>query len=98
MRSYTNRSLEAAEIITEPVELAKQMRGESERGTPRGLRDDELAFHDAVCQNNLAVLELGDDALKGIARELPSCDRTLPLTGTRRIRCVPPYVGVSGDC
>ena len=70
MRSYTNRSLDAAEIINELVELAKQMRAERDRGTELSLRDDELAFYDAVCQNDSAVLELGDDALKAIAREL----------------------------
>ena len=31
---------------------------------------DELAFYDAVCQNDSAVLELGDDTLKAIAHEL----------------------------
>ena len=70
MRSYTNRSLDAAEVITELVELAKQMRKEHDRGAKLGLRDDELAFYDAVCQNDSAVLELGDDTLKAIAHEL----------------------------
>ena len=70
MRAYTNRSLDAAEIITELVELAKEMRKERDRGTALGLRDDELAFYDAVCQNDSAVLELGDDTLKAIAHDL----------------------------
>lgn len=35
-----------------------------------GLADDEVAFYDAVCQNDAAVMELGDDILKKIAREL----------------------------
>jgi type I restriction enzyme R subunit len=70
MRSYTNRTLDAAEVIVELVELAKQMRAEHERGAQLGLGDDELAFYDAVCQNDSAVLELGDDTLKAIAREL----------------------------
>jgi type I restriction enzyme, R subunit len=70
MRSYTNRSLDAAEIVVELVELAKQMRAERERGTKLGLRADELAFYDAICQNDSAVLELGDDTLKAIAHEL----------------------------
>ena len=70
MRSYTNRSLSAAEIITELVELAKEMRKERDRGTTLGLRDDELAFYDAVCQNDSAVLELSDDTLKVIAHDL----------------------------
>ena len=36
MRSYTNRSLDAAEIITELVELAKEMRKERDRGADLG--------------------------------------------------------------
>jgi len=70
MRAYNNRSLTAAEVIAELVELAKQMRAEQERGSKLGLRDDELAFYDAVRQNDSAVLELGDDVLKRIAQEL----------------------------
>ncbi|MFZ5869143.1 MAG: type I restriction endonuclease subunit R [Actinomycetota bacterium] len=70
LRSYTNRSLDAAEVIAELVELAKQMRAERARGEKLGLRDDELAFYDAVCQNDSAVHVLGDDTLKAIAQEL----------------------------
>ncbi len=70
MRSYTNRSLDAAEVISELVALAKEMRAEHDRGAQLGLREDELAFYDAVCQNDSAVLQLGDDTLKAIAHEL----------------------------
>lgn len=70
MNAYNNRSLTAAEVIAELVELAKEMRIEHERGTTLGLRDDELAFYDAVCQNDSAVMELGDEVLKKIAQEL----------------------------
>ena len=70
MKAYNNRSLTAAEVIAELVELAKEMRIEHERGATLGLRDDELAFYDAVCQNDSAVMELGDDVLKKIAQEL----------------------------
>ncbi len=58
MRSYTNRSLDAAEVIVELVALAKQLRDERERGSRLGLRDDELAFYDAVCQNDPPSLSL----------------------------------------
>lgn len=75
MRSYTNRSLDAAEVIVELVALAKQLRDERERGTRLGLRDDELAFYDALCQNDSAVLELGDETLKAIAHGLVSVVR-----------------------
>ena len=64
-----------AEVITELVALAKQMRAEHDRGVDLGLRDDELAFYDAVCQNDSAALELSDDTLKAIARELVSIVR-----------------------
>jgi type I restriction enzyme R subunit len=70
MRAYTNRSLTAAEVIVELVQMAQQLKLEHDRGTELGLRDDELAFYDAVCQNDSAVMEMGDDVLKAIAKEL----------------------------
>ena len=42
----------------------------SERGEKLGLTDDELAFYDALETNDSAVQVLGDDTLRGIAREL----------------------------
>lgn len=67
---YTNRALSTAEIIAALVELAKEMRAARDRAAQLGLKDDEVAFYDAVCQNDAAVLELGDDVLKKIAHEL----------------------------
>ena len=67
---YTNRSLTTAEIIAELVKLAKQMRDAQKRHEELGLREDEVAFYDAVVQNDAAVLELGDETLKQIAQEL----------------------------
>lgn len=67
---YTNRSLTTAEIISELVKLAKQMRDEQKRHEALGLREDETAFYDAVAQNDAAVMELGDEVLKEIARKL----------------------------
>ena len=34
------------------------------------MSDDETAFYDALCDNESAVMELGDETLKTIAREL----------------------------
>ena len=70
VNKYTNRSLTTAEIIAELIELAKQMRDDQKRHEALGLREDEVAFYDAVVQNEAAVLELGDDVLKEIARKL----------------------------
>ena len=68
--AYTNRSLTTAQIIAELVELAKVMRDAHLRGEALGLKDDEVAFYDAIVQNDAAVLEMGDDTLKEIARQL----------------------------
>lgn len=67
---YTNRSLSTAEIIAELVQLAKEMREQQQRGSLLGLKDDEVAFYDAILTNDSAVLQLGDETLKKIAREL----------------------------
>jgi type I restriction enzyme, R subunit len=69
------------------VALAKQLKHEHELGGELGLRDDELVFYDAICQNDSAVLEMGDDVLKKIARELvDSVRKNARSTGTRRRR------------
>jgi type I restriction enzyme, R subunit len=67
---YQNHSLDAAAVVAELVALAKQLKHEHERGAELGLREDELAFYDAICQNASAVTEIGDETLKKIAREL----------------------------
>jgi type I restriction enzyme R subunit len=67
---YTNRSLTTAEIISELVKLAKEMRDDQKRHEALGLRADEVAFYDAVVQNDAAILQVGDDVLKKIAAEL----------------------------
>jgi len=72
---YTNRSLTTAEIIAELVKIAKQMRDDAKRHSELGLREDEIAFYDAIATNDAAVLELGDETLKTIARELVTAVR-----------------------
>jgi type I restriction enzyme R subunit len=66
---YQNRSIEAAQVMEELIELAKKMRAASQRGESLGLAEDELAFYDALADNPSA-LKMGDDTLKQIAREL----------------------------
>jgi type I restriction enzyme R subunit len=73
---YTNRSLTTAEIIAELVKLAKEMRDDQKRHEALGLRDDEIAFYDAIVQNDAAVMEMGDETLKKIARELVEAVRS----------------------
>jgi type I restriction enzyme R subunit len=72
MNKYTNQQLTSAEIIAAMVELAREVAAESKRGlafTPP-LNHDELAFYDAVTQNESAVEVQGIGVLADIAREL----------------------------
>ncbi|MGV0838486.1 type I restriction endonuclease subunit R [Mycolicibacterium thermoresistibile] len=73
---YTNRSLSTAEIIAELVKLAKEMRDDHKRHEKLGLRDDEIAFYDAIVQNDSAVLEMGDATLKKMTHELVQAVRS----------------------
>jgi type I restriction enzyme R subunit len=73
---YTNRNLTTAEIIAELVELAKKMRDEKNRSEELGLATDEIAFYDAVCQNDSAILQMGDETLRKIAKELVKAVRS----------------------
>jgi len=57
-------------VIEELIDLAKEMREANARGESLGLSEDELAFYDALETNDSAVKVLGDDTLRGIAREL----------------------------
>ena len=70
LRRYQNRAIEAAQVIEELIQLARDMREAASRGERLGLTDDELAFYDALETNYSAVQVLGDDTLRAIAQEL----------------------------
>ena len=70
IRKYQNRAIEAAQVIEELIQLAKEMREANARGEVLGLSEDELAFYDALETNDSAVKVLGDETLRAIAREL----------------------------
>ena len=70
LRKYQNRAIEAAQVIEELIELARNMREANARGEKLGLSEDEVAFYDALETNDSAVRVLGDETLRGIAREL----------------------------
>lgn len=70
IRKYQNRTIEAAQVSAELIELAKKMREGQKRGADLGLSDDEVAFYDALEVNDSAVKVLGEPTLKKIAREL----------------------------
>lgn len=70
VRRYQSRAIEAAQVIEELIELAKEMRAAEKRGEELGLSSDELAFYDALEVSDNAVKVLGDETLRTIAREL----------------------------
>ncbi len=67
---YTNRSIETAQVIEELIQQAKEFREDAKRHQDLGLTADEIAFYDAIVDNESAVRELHDDTLKQIAVEL----------------------------
>ncbi|RMH83080.1 type I restriction endonuclease subunit R [Pseudomonas sp. AOB-7] len=70
IKRYQNRSIETAQVIEELIEMAKRFSAASKRGDQLGLNDDELAFYDALANNESSVRELGDETLAKIAHEL----------------------------
>lgn len=70
LRKYHNRAIETAQVIEELIQLAKEFKAALEREASLGLGHDEIAFYDALANNESAVRELGDETLKKIATEL----------------------------
>jgi type I restriction enzyme R subunit len=70
IKRYTNRSVEAAQVIEELIELARKVREEKSRGKQQNMTEDELAFYDALGVNDSAVQVLGNETLRRIALEL----------------------------
>ena len=70
IKRYQNRAIETAQVIEELIAMAKQFKEAVGRGEELGLNTDELAFYDALANNEEAVREMGDEILKKIAHEL----------------------------
>ena len=70
LKRYHNRALETAQIIEAMIELAKEMQEASSRHERLGLTIDEVAFYDALGENDSAAAVMADDQLMTIAREV----------------------------
>lgn len=70
LRKYHNRAIETAQVIEELIQIAKDFQEAMKRHETLGLNPDEVAFYDALANNESAVRELGDKILKKIAQEL----------------------------
>lgn len=70
IKKYQNNLLSATEVIQELIKLAKDIKQSDERGAELGLNDDEIAFYDALANNESAKDVMDDETLKEIAHIL----------------------------
>ena len=70
LQNYEKRTVDAVTIITELIEISKEIRNAKKRGEKLKLTEEELAFYDALEINDSAVKVLGDNVLTNIAKEL----------------------------
>jgi len=67
---YHANAITTAEVLQELIQLAKDIRAARQRGEEAGLTDEEIAFYDALAENESAVQVMGDEKLRVIAHEL----------------------------
>lgn len=67
---YHANAITTAEVLQELIQLAKDIRAARQRGEESGLSDEEIAFYDALAENESALQMMGDDTLRLIAHEL----------------------------
>ncbi len=67
---YHNNALTTAQVLEELIKIAKDIRAARERGEEEGLSPEEIAFYDALAENESAIEVMGDDKLKIIAHDL----------------------------
>jgi type I restriction enzyme R subunit len=67
---YHANALTTAQVLEELIQLAKEMRAARSRGEDVGLSDEEIAFYDALAENESARTAMGEPALRLIALEL----------------------------
>ena len=74
-----------AQVLEELIALAKAIRAARSRGEETGLSDEEIAFYDALADNESARTAMGDPALRVIAHELVASVRgNISVDWTRR--------------
>lgn len=67
---YHTNAISTVEVLQDLIVLAKELREARNRGVETGLTSEEIAFYDALADNQSAVDILGNDHLKIIAHEL----------------------------
>ena len=77
---YHTNAITTAQVIQELIALAKDIRAANDRGEEVGLSHEEIAFYDALAENDSAVEVMGNDHL---ARDLT---RTVARPEKQRLR------------
>ncbi|QQS59094.1 type I restriction endonuclease subunit R [Candidatus Peregrinibacteria bacterium] len=95
IKKYQNNLITAAQVIEELINIAKEVRASDERADNLGLTDYEIAFYDALANNDSAKSVLGDDALRELSRVLvekvkanTSIDWTIKETVQAKLRAI----------
>ena len=70
VKRYQTSLIDSTIVIEELIIMAQDMREAAGRGEKLNMRDDEIAFYDALADNPTAETILGDATLKAIAHEL----------------------------
>lgn len=67
---YHANAITSLEMIQELIDMAKDLKASVQRGDDLGLGEEELAFYDALAQNQSAVDVLGNEELRKLAHVL----------------------------
>jgi type I restriction enzyme, R subunit len=70
INEYKNRGIDTVQVIEELLDLAKKISNADKRGEELGLSEEEIAFYDALADNESAVELLGNETLRLMAAEL----------------------------
>ncbi len=85
MLRYTNKAISTAEMIARLIDLAKSLRDARRHGEELGLTSEEVAFYDALADNESAREAMQSDTLRLMARELTEMVKNMPkLDWTQR--------------
>jgi type I restriction enzyme R subunit len=67
---YHMNAITTVQVLEELIQLARDIRAARERGEETGLSDEEIAFYDALAENQSARDVMGEPTLRVIAHEL----------------------------
>ena len=70
INEYKNRGIDTVQVIEELLDLAKKISEADKRGEETGLSEKEIAFYDALADNESAADVLGNETLRLMTAEL----------------------------